>query len=96
MLCWGNARDGQLGIGAERNPAFEPRNCRVFSGRGLKEAACGGQHTLFLLHDGSVYACGANSCGQLGHGRDGSSPGKPRGGRFGPAASAPAEMLPCL
>ncbi|XP_035993454.1 probable E3 ubiquitin-protein ligase HERC3 isoform X3 [Fundulus heteroclitus] len=74
MLCWGNARDGQLGIGVERNPAFEPRNCRVFSGRGLKEAACGGQHTLFLLHDGSVYACGANSCGQLGHGRDGSSP----------------------
>ncbi|XP_038127022.1 probable E3 ubiquitin-protein ligase HERC3 isoform X2 [Cyprinodon tularosa] len=74
MLCWGNARDGQLGIGAERNPAFEPRNCRVFSGRGLKEVACGGQHTLFLLHDGSVYTCGSNSCGQLGHNRDGTSP----------------------
>uniref|UniRef100_M4A648 HECT and RLD domain containing E3 ubiquitin protein ligase 3 n=1 Tax=Xiphophorus maculatus TaxID=8083 RepID=M4A648_XIPMA len=74
MLCWGNARDGQLGIGAERNPAFEPRSCHVFSGRGLKEVVCGGQHTLFLLHDGSVYTCGSNSCGQLGHNRDGTSP----------------------
>uniref|UniRef100_A0A3B3TIB6 HECT and RLD domain containing E3 ubiquitin protein ligase 3 n=1 Tax=Poecilia latipinna TaxID=48699 RepID=A0A3B3TIB6_9TELE len=74
MLCWGNARDGQLGIGAERNPAFEPRSCHVFSGRGLKEVACGGQHTLFLLHDGSVYTCGSNCCGQLGHNRDGTSP----------------------
>uniref|UniRef100_A0A3P9MXY5 HECT and RLD domain containing E3 ubiquitin protein ligase 3 n=1 Tax=Poecilia reticulata TaxID=8081 RepID=A0A3P9MXY5_POERE len=74
MLCWGNARDGQLGIGAERNPAFEPRSCHVFSGRGLKEVACGGQHTLFLLHDGSIYTCGSNCCGQLGHNRDGTSP----------------------
>lgn len=76
MLCWGNARDGQLGVGAERNPAFEPRNCHVFSGRGLKEVACGGQHTLFLLHDGSLYTCGSNGCGQLGHNKDGKSPGR--------------------
>ncbi|KAF6718712.1 putative E3 ubiquitin-protein ligase HERC3 [Oryzias melastigma] len=71
MLCWGNARDGQLGIGVERNPVFEPRMCHVFSGRGLREVACGGQHTLFLLQDGSVYTCGSNSCGQLGHDKAG-------------------------
>uniref|UniRef100_A0A3P9JNF2 Uncharacterized protein n=1 Tax=Oryzias latipes TaxID=8090 RepID=A0A3P9JNF2_ORYLA len=41
-----------------------PRNITL--GRGLKEVACGGQHTLFLLQDGSVYTCGSNSCGQLG------------------------------
>ena len=76
MLCWGNARDGQLGIGLERNPVFEPRSCHVFSGRGLKEIACGGQHTLFLLQDGSVYTCGSNSCGQLGHDKAESCPGK--------------------
>lgn len=75
MLCWGNARDGQLGIGVERNPVFEPRMCHVFSGRGLREVACGGQHTLFLLQDGSVYTCGSNSCGQLGHDKAGNSPG---------------------
>uniref|UniRef100_A0A8C7ZJT1 HECT and RLD domain containing E3 ubiquitin protein ligase 3 n=1 Tax=Oryzias sinensis TaxID=183150 RepID=A0A8C7ZJT1_9TELE len=74
MLCWGNARHGQLGIGVEGNPVFEPRICHVFSGRGLKEVACGGQHTLFLLQDGSVYTCGSNSCGQLGHDKDGNSP----------------------
>ncbi|XP_035515655.1 probable E3 ubiquitin-protein ligase HERC3 [Morone saxatilis] len=74
MLCWGNAKDGQLGIGAERNPMFEPRNCHVFSGRGLKEVACGGQHSMFLLHDGSVYTCGSNCCGQLGHDKPGTPP----------------------
>ncbi|XP_022625807.1 probable E3 ubiquitin-protein ligase HERC3 isoform X2 [Seriola dumerili] len=74
MLCWGNAKDGQLGIGMDRNPMFEPRNCLVFSGRGLKEVACGGQHSMFLLQDGSVYTCGANCCGQLGHDKPGTSP----------------------
>ncbi|XP_068614172.1 probable E3 ubiquitin-protein ligase HERC3 [Brachionichthys hirsutus] len=74
MLCWGNAKDGQLGIGGERNNLFEPRSCDVFSGRGLKEVACGGQHSMFLLHDGSVYTCGSNSCGQLGHDKLGTSP----------------------
>uniref|UniRef100_A0A671W1B7 HECT and RLD domain containing E3 ubiquitin protein ligase 3 n=1 Tax=Sparus aurata TaxID=8175 RepID=A0A671W1B7_SPAAU len=74
MLCWGNAKDGQLGIGLERNPMSEPRICHVFSGRGLKDVACGGQHTMFLLQDGSVYTCGSNSCGQLGHDKPGTSP----------------------
>uniref|UniRef100_A0A669AZ14 HECT and RLD domain containing E3 ubiquitin protein ligase 3 n=1 Tax=Oreochromis niloticus TaxID=8128 RepID=A0A669AZ14_ORENI len=74
MLCWGNAKDGQLGIGVEKNPVFEPRNCHVFSGRGLKEVGCGGQHSVFLMHDGSVYTCGSNSCGQLGHDKAGISP----------------------
>lgn len=54
----------------------EPRICHVFSGRGLKDVACGGQHTMFLLQDGSVYTCGSNSCGQLGHDKPGTSPGE--------------------
>uniref|UniRef100_A0A7N6F9B4 HECT domain-containing protein n=1 Tax=Anabas testudineus TaxID=64144 RepID=A0A7N6F9B4_ANATE len=74
MLCWGNAQDGQLGAGVERNAVLEPRNCHVFSGRGLKEIACGWQHSMFLLRDGSVYTCGSNSCGQLGHDKPGASP----------------------
>ncbi|XP_056891228.1 probable E3 ubiquitin-protein ligase HERC3 [Takifugu flavidus] len=74
MLCWGKAKDGQLGIGVERDPMFEPRNCNVFTGRGLKEIVCGGQHSVFLLHDGSVYTCGSNSCGQLGHNKPGITP----------------------
>ncbi|TKS68356.1 putative E3 ubiquitin-protein ligase HERC3 [Collichthys lucidus] len=74
MLCWGNAKDGQLGTGMERNPTFEPKNCHVFSGRGLKEVACGWQHSMFLLQDGSVYTCGSSCCGQLGHDKPGTSP----------------------
>ncbi|KAJ4944182.1 hypothetical protein JOQ06_012727 [Pogonophryne albipinna] len=74
MLCWGNAKDGQLGIGLERNLLFEPRYCQVFNGRGLKDVACGGQHSIFLLQDGSVYTCGSNSCGQLGQDKPGTSP----------------------
>ncbi|KAF3852524.1 hypothetical protein F7725_005879 [Dissostichus mawsoni] len=74
MLCWGNAKEGQLGIGLERNLLFEPRYCQVFNGRGLKDVACGGQHSIFLLQDGSVYTCGSNSCGQLGQDKPGTSP----------------------
>ncbi|KAK7930540.1 hypothetical protein WMY93_006935 [Mugilogobius chulae] len=74
MLCWGNARDGQLGNGVEKNPVYEPKSCSVFCGRGLKEIACAGEHTVFLLQDGSVYTCGSNNCGQLGHDKSGSSP----------------------
>lgn len=46
----------------------------MFDGRGLKEVACGSQHSLFLLHDGSVYTCGSNSSGQLGHDKRGCRP----------------------
>lgn len=76
MLCWGNAKDGQLGVAGETNPTFEPRRCNVFSGRGLRDVACGGVHSLFLLYDGSVYTCGSNSWGQLGRDKPGSAPGK--------------------
>ncbi|XP_061778902.1 probable E3 ubiquitin-protein ligase HERC3 isoform X1 [Nerophis lumbriciformis] len=74
MLCWGNARDGQLGMGADGDPLTEPTSCPAFRGMGFKEVACGARHSVFLLHDGSVYTCGSNSCGQLGHDKAGASP----------------------
>uniref|UniRef100_A0A8C1C7T4 HECT and RLD domain containing E3 ubiquitin protein ligase 3 n=1 Tax=Cyprinus carpio carpio TaxID=630221 RepID=A0A8C1C7T4_CYPCA len=74
MLCWGSSASGQLGIGVSEASVFEPRSCCMFDGRGLKEVACGSQHSLFLLHDGSVYASGSNSCGQLGHEKGGWRP----------------------
>uniref|UniRef100_A0A6Q2ZJH9 HECT domain-containing protein n=1 Tax=Esox lucius TaxID=8010 RepID=A0A6Q2ZJH9_ESOLU len=76
MLCWGSTMEGQLGIGEAGDPVCEPRSCKAFDGHGLKEVACGGRHSLFLLRDGRVYACGSNSCGQLGHDRPGNSPGE--------------------
>uniref|UniRef100_A0A673X9Y2 HECT and RLD domain containing E3 ubiquitin protein ligase 3 n=1 Tax=Salmo trutta TaxID=8032 RepID=A0A673X9Y2_SALTR len=74
MLCWGSTVEGQLGIGGARDPVCEPRSCQAFNGRGLKEVACGGRHSLFLLRDGRVYTCGSNRCGQLGHDKPGDSP----------------------
>ncbi|KAJ8336195.1 hypothetical protein SKAU_G00395380 [Synaphobranchus kaupii] len=74
LWCWGSTADGQLGIGDGESSVREPRTCRVFRGRGLKEVACGRQHSLFLLHDGSVYTCGSNSCGQLGTDKAGGIP----------------------
>ncbi|XP_036430879.1 probable E3 ubiquitin-protein ligase HERC3 isoform X2 [Colossoma macropomum] len=74
MLCWGSSAWGQLGLGDSESAVFEPRSCRMLNGKGLKEVACGGQHSLFLLHDGSVYTCGSNSRGQLGHEKPGAKP----------------------
>ncbi|XP_058241590.1 probable E3 ubiquitin-protein ligase HERC3 isoform X3 [Hemibagrus wyckioides] len=74
MLCWGSAACGQLGLTVSEAAVFEPRGCCIFDGRGLKEVACGGQHSLFLMHDGSVYTCGSNSHGQLGHEKPGVKP----------------------
>ncbi|XP_062852312.1 probable E3 ubiquitin-protein ligase HERC3 isoform X1 [Trichomycterus rosablanca] len=74
MLCWGGSARGQLGLGVSEAAVFEPRSCSVFDGRGLKEVACGAQHSIFLMHDGSVYTCGSNSHGQLGHEKSGAKP----------------------
>ncbi|KAI5616862.1 putative E3 ubiquitin-protein ligase HERC3, partial [Silurus asotus] len=74
MLCWGSSALGQLGLAVSEAAVLEPRSCCVFDGRGLKEAACGGQHSLFLMHDGSLYTCGSNSHGQLGHEKPGVKP----------------------
>uniref|UniRef100_A0A4W4FUW3 HECT domain-containing protein n=1 Tax=Electrophorus electricus TaxID=8005 RepID=A0A4W4FUW3_ELEEL len=74
MLCWGSSAQGQLGLSDSEPAVFEPRSCHMFDGSGLREMACGGKHTLFLLHDGSMYTCGSNSHGQLGHEKPGSKP----------------------
>ena len=34
----------------------------------IQQVACGDYHTLLLTVDGEVLSCGANCCGQLGHG----------------------------
>ena len=50
--------------------------CGFISDRSVKEVACGGNHSVFLLEDGEVYTCGVNTKGQLGHEREGNKPGK--------------------
>ncbi|KAM8940137.1 LOW QUALITY PROTEIN: putative E3 ubiquitin-protein ligase HERC6 [Pelodytes ibericus] len=67
MYCWGNNNSGQLGL-ADRDTAevhFTENN--FFQGKsGVKKVVCGGQHSLFILDDGSIFSCGQNTYGQLG------------------------------
>ncbi|XP_058922818.1 probable E3 ubiquitin-protein ligase HERC3 isoform X2 [Kogia breviceps] len=75
MLCWGYWSLGQPGISSNlQGVVTEPQVCGFISDRSVKEVACGGNHSVFLLEDGEVYTCGLNTKGQLGHQREGNKP----------------------
>lgn len=77
MLCWGYSSFGQPGIGSNLQVIIpEPQVYGFIHDRNVKEVACGGNHSMFLLEDGEVYTCGLNTKGQLGHDCEGSKPGK--------------------
>ncbi|OCT71800.1 probable E3 ubiquitin-protein ligase HERC4 isoform X2 [Xenopus laevis] len=68
MLCWGNASFGQLGLGGiDEEVVLEPRRCDFFINKNVRDVGCGSRHTVFVLDDGTVYTCGCNDLGQLGH-----------------------------
>ncbi|XP_039591074.1 probable E3 ubiquitin-protein ligase HERC4 isoform X2 [Polypterus senegalus] len=68
MLCWGNASFGQLGLGGiDEEVVIEPRSCEFFQVKKVRDVGCGRRHTVFVLDDGTVYTCGCNDLGQLGH-----------------------------
>ncbi|XP_030058993.1 putative E3 ubiquitin-protein ligase HERC4 isoform X2 [Microcaecilia unicolor] len=68
MLCWGNASFGQLGLGGiDEEIVIEPRRCDFFLNKKVRDVGCGHRHTVFVLEDGTVYTCGCNDLGQLGH-----------------------------
>ncbi|XP_042315284.1 probable E3 ubiquitin-protein ligase HERC4 isoform X4 [Sceloporus undulatus] len=68
MLCWGNASFGQLGLGGiDEEVVLEPRRCNFFLNKKVQDVGCGLRHTVFVLDDGTVYTCGCNDLGQLGH-----------------------------
>ncbi|EDL97354.1 rCG61079, isoform CRA_c [Rattus norvegicus] len=68
MLCWGNASYGQLGLGGiDEEIVLEPRKSDFFVNKKVRDVGCGLRHTVFVLDDGTVYTCGCNDLGQLGH-----------------------------
>ncbi|KAM6306287.1 putative E3 ubiquitin-protein ligase HERC4 isoform 2-T2 [Aegotheles albertisi] len=68
MLCWGNASFGQLGLGGiDEEVVLEPRKSDFFLNKRIRDVGCGLRHTVFVLDDGTVYTCGCNDLGQLGH-----------------------------
>ncbi|XP_015266275.1 PREDICTED: probable E3 ubiquitin-protein ligase HERC3 [Gekko japonicus] len=75
MLCWGYWSFGLPGAGSSLQAIIsEPQSCGFLHERNVKEVACGGNHSIFLLEDGQVFTCGLNSKGQLGHEREGNKP----------------------
>ena len=86
LYTCGDNREGQLGLGHFEDVSIptlvtaldpwggdEDRVRDVMGGRGAVGVACGQQHTLVLMHDGSVWTFGRNRCGQLGGGKAGSA-----------------------
>ncbi|XP_025109436.1 probable E3 ubiquitin-protein ligase HERC4 isoform X2 [Pomacea canaliculata] len=68
VLGWGKAISGQLGLkGEEVDKVLNPVQIPNLRGSEVLDIACGENHTLVCLKDGSVYSCGNNDHGQLGH-----------------------------
>lgn len=67
---WGVNNFGQLGWRDNSGHAAVniPKSVRQLSSKRVVQISCGKQHTLVLLHDGSIYSMGDNSFGQLGIG----------------------------
>ncbi|XP_038060097.1 probable E3 ubiquitin-protein ligase HERC4 [Patiria miniata] len=92
MYCWGAKCHGQLGLddrtaGTSDTDTDEPDSnkgdlvstpleVRFFRRRDVCAVACGLRHSVFLLKDGTVYTCGSNDKGQLGHEMHGRIPGQ--------------------
>ena len=65
---WGYNGNGQLGLGNNINQ-LNPQRVTGLQGVVVTSVVCGYAHTLAVTDEGSLYAWGANSYGQLGTGQ---------------------------
>ena len=63
---WGCGRNnyGQLGLGDNTNRTTFTEI--ITNADDIKLVYCGGNHTLILKNDGTLWGCGCNTFGQLG------------------------------
>jgi alpha-tubulin suppressor-like RCC1 family protein len=68
LVVWGENEKGQLGlIGTRKSPIPVPLDKgKSFGRQGVRQVACGGDHTLVVTKDGELFAAGKNQHGQLG------------------------------
>jgi alpha-tubulin suppressor-like RCC1 family protein len=64
LWTWGNNFDGQLGVNNTTTRSTPVTT--LLGGNNWKSIACGGDHTIALKTDGSLWTWGYNSFGQLG------------------------------
>jgi alpha-tubulin suppressor-like RCC1 family protein len=69
IWAWGDNFSGQLGVGDHTDRhvptrVLGPGGVGFLSG--VAKIVCGQNHTLFVMDDGSLYACGNNGAGSLG------------------------------
>jgi alpha-tubulin suppressor-like RCC1 family protein len=72
IRAWGYDADGELGTSAVSEDRTMPSRVKASPGgdalSNVVQIAAGGNHTLVLKADGTVWAWGSNNCGQLGNG----------------------------
>ncbi|MCL2175350.1 MAG: hypothetical protein FWB73_04815 [Treponema sp.] len=71
LWAWGDNRYGQLGDGTsgiDSNDHSANKNIPVLIGSGYASVSAGDSHTVAIKTDGTLWAWGANSSGQLGDG----------------------------
>jgi alpha-tubulin suppressor-like RCC1 family protein len=68
LFAWGRNIQGQLGLGSSGTDRTSPVPVPNFGLSRVKAVAAGDNHTLVLLSDGIVLACGNNGSGELGDG----------------------------
>lgn len=67
LFAFGSNQLGQCGL-EDRGCFFEPVQLNFGVSHGnIKDFECGWIHTVFLMENGTVYTCGWNDWGQLGH-----------------------------
>ncbi|RVE54365.1 hypothetical protein evm_000850 [Chilo suppressalis] len=67
LYTWGWGVHGQLGLGSI-DDEHSPKMVTKFQGRKVLSVGCGACHTVVLMKNGEVWACGAAVFGQLGSG----------------------------
>jgi alpha-tubulin suppressor-like RCC1 family protein len=68
LWAWGSNGSGQLGDGTSTQRTTPVRVTNLGAGSGVIRVAAGSSHSLALKSNGTVWAWGANSTGQIGDG----------------------------
>jgi alpha-tubulin suppressor-like RCC1 family protein len=74
VFCWGAGTYGQVGDGRTSMSTTPMEVGGSLAGRRAKAIAAGGAHTLCVSREGTVFAWGRGSVGQLGSGAQDDSP----------------------